>query len=132
VSLSVLGFLIIAMLAMTVAEVGNDVYGPKASRELRVQNTAFAFTRVDGRLYLTVFGEIMNPTGHRYRNVYLEARFLDASGKQIDLVSRHIVDIVVLPHDTSHFRIMDLAAREPADYSAHTVTIRSAGVRWND
>lgn len=79
--------------------------------------------------YVTVVGTLTNASAVSWKDVGVEAQFLDSAGKPFDAITVNAEGfrgVVVLPHGGSTFKIEGRAARPGADYSNYRVTVRWA------
>lgn len=85
--------------------------------------------RVAGsNVYVTVVGTLTNRSSIAWKNVGVEAQFLDKSGKLIDAITvdaDYYRGVAVLPHGTAAFKIEGKAARPESDYLTY-----KASVKW--
>jgi len=80
-------------------------------------------------MYVTVVGTLTNHSNIAWKDVSVEAQFLDKSGKQFDAITVNADGyrgVVILPHGEAAFKIEGKAARPESDYSAYKVVVRWA------
>jgi hypothetical protein len=80
-------------------------------------------------MYVTVVGTLTNRSNIAWKDVSVEAQFLDKSGKQFDAITVNADGyrgVVILPHGEAAFKIEGNAARPESDYSAYKVVVRWA------
>ena len=80
-------------------------------------------------MYVTVVGTLTNRSNIAWKDVSVEAQFLDKSGKQFDAITVNADGyrgVVILPHGEAAFKIEGKAARPESDYSAYKVVVRWA------
>jgi hypothetical protein len=80
-------------------------------------------------MYVTVVGVLTNHSNVGWKDIGVEAQFLDKSGKLFDAITvnadeyRHFT---ILPHGEAAFKIEGRAARPESDYSTFKVIVRWA------
>lgn len=77
----------------------------------------------------TVVGTLTNRSSIAWKEVGVEAQFLDKSGKQIDAITVKADDyrsVVILPHGEVAFKIEGKAAQSESDYDTYKVFVRWA------
>jgi len=80
-------------------------------------------------VYVTVVGTLTNRSNITWKDIGVEAQFLDKSGKQFDAITVNADGYrgaTVLPHGEAAFKIEGRAARPESDYSTYKVTVRWA------
>jgi uncharacterized protein (UPF0212 family) len=80
-------------------------------------------------VYVTVVGTLTNHSDIAWKDVGVEAQFLDKSGKQFDAITVNADGyrgVTVLPHGEAAFKIEGKAARPESDYGAYKVIVRWA------
>lgn len=78
---------------------------------------------------VTVVGMLTNQSNITWKDVGVEARFLDKSGKQFDAITVNADEYrgtTVLPHGEAAFKIEGHAARPVSDYGSYKVIVRWA------
>jgi hypothetical protein len=109
------------------------IYGPKEQfAEYRDQISVLGF-QVSQRagssnLLVTVVGTLTNRSGIGWKDVGVEARFLDKSGKMFDAITVNANDyrgVTILPHGETAFKIEGRAASPESAYDKC-----QAFVRW--
>jgi len=80
-------------------------------------------------MYVTVVGTLTNHSDIAWKDVGVEAQFLDKSGRQFDAITVNADEyrgVTILPHGEAAFKIEGRAARPESDYSTYKVTVRWA------
>jgi hypothetical protein len=116
------------------------VFGPKEEfatyrNEITVVSSQFS-QRVSNSgcdtnvsVYVTVVGTLTNRSDITWKDVGVEAQFLDKSGKQFDAITVNANEyrgVTILPHAETAFKIEGRAARPESDYGAYKVIVRWA------
>jgi|GEM_PF-1804256 len=68
-------------------------------------------------------GTITNSSATTWEAPRVEAVFLDSAGHQIDVIAERLSGVVVAPHSSSRFRIMDVAASPIQNYAKCQVRV---------
>jgi hypothetical protein len=85
------------------------------------------------REYFAVVGTIKNNSDIAWRDIYVEARFLDAKSELIDAYSSNLRDVIVQPKSEAAFRLTGYTSRPSKEYSKVTLKITSAKEKsWRD
>ena len=76
---------------------------------------------------VSVIGVVTNQTAFGWKNIGMEAQFLDGNGKMIDVI---VADggyrgFTVLPHSEASFKIEGRAIREEQEYKSTKVFVRT-------
>ena len=111
-----------------------QTFGPKQQfaqyrDQIAVSSFQISHRVSSSNLLVTVAGMLTNRSEIGWKNVGVEARFTDKSGKLFDAIT---VDadgyrgVAVLPHGEAAFKIEGRAARLEPDYGNCTVTVRWA------
>jgi hypothetical protein len=110
-----------------------NLIGPKRDfaphkNQIEVVSSEISF-RVSGS-NLTVFavGLITNKSEFAWKNVGLEARLFDKSGKLIDVIQAgdsSYSGVVVFPHSEAGFKIQGKAARDESEYATHKIVVET-------
>ena len=80
-------------------------------------------------MYVTVVGMLTNQSEITWKDVSVEAQFLDKSGKQFDAITVNADGyhgVGILPHGEAAFKIEGRAARPGSDYGTYKVIVRWA------
>jgi hypothetical protein len=80
-------------------------------------------------MYVTVVGMLTNHSNIAWKDVSVEAQFLDKSGKQFDAITVNAEGYrgaAILPHGEAAFKIEGRADRPESDYGAYKVVVRWA------
>jgi hypothetical protein len=80
-------------------------------------------------VYVTVVGTLTNRSDIAWKDVGVEAQFLDKSGKQFDAITVNADQYrgtTLLPHGEAAFKIEGRAARPESDYGSYKVVVRWA------
>ena len=80
-------------------------------------------------MYVTVVGTLTNQSNITWKDVSVEAQFLDKSGKQFDAITVNADGyrgVAILPLGEAAFKIEGRAARPDSDYGTYTVLVRWA------
>jgi len=80
-------------------------------------------------VYITVVGTLTNHSDIAWKDVGVEARFLDKSGKQFDVITVNADEyrgVTILPHGEAAFKIECRAARPESNYDTYKVSVRWA------
>ena len=80
-------------------------------------------------VYVTVIGILTNRSNITWKDVGVEAQFLDKSGKQFDAITVNADGYrgtTVLPHGEAAFKIEGRAAQPESDYGTYKVIVRWA------
>ncbi|MGA2280734.1 MAG: zinc ribbon domain-containing protein [Verrucomicrobiota bacterium] len=116
------------------------VFGPKEQfaiyrDEITVVNSQFSQRiSVSGcdsnvNVYVTVVGTLTNRSNITWKDVGVEALFLDKSGKQFDAITVNANEyrgVTILPHGEAAFKIEGRAARPESDYGTYKAIVRWA------
>jgi hypothetical protein len=80
-------------------------------------------------VFVTVAGILTNKSNISWKEVGVEAQFLDKSGKLFDVITVKANDyngIGMLPHSEGAFKVEGRAARPEADYNHYNIIVRWA------
>jgi hypothetical protein len=80
-------------------------------------------------VYVTVVGTLTNHSDIAWKDVGVEAQFLDKSGSQLDARAVNADGyqaVTILPHGETAFKIEGKADRPESDYGTYKVTVRWA------
>jgi hypothetical protein len=80
-------------------------------------------------VYITVVGTLTNRSDIAWKDVGIEAQFLDKSGKPFDAITVNADEyrgVTILPHAEAAFKIEGRAARPASEYEAYNVFVRWA------
>lgn len=110
------------------------MFGPKEDFATYRDEIVVVESQVSRRLagtntYVTVVGILTNASAVSWKDVGVEAQFLDSDGKPFDAITVNadgFRGVVVLPHGISTFKIEGRAAQPEADYSHYRTTVRWA------
>ena len=97
--------------------------------EISVVNSEQSWRIGGSNLLVTVVGTLTNHSNISWKDVGVEARFLDKSGKLIDAITVNADDfhgVTILPHGEAAFKIEGRAARPQSDYANCKVSVRWA------
>jgi len=101
--------------------------------DLSFASQSLTFAKEKDREYFAVVGTIRNTSKITWRDVYVEARFLNAGNELIDTYSSQLRDVIVLPNSDAAFRLTSYTARPSSEYSKVVLTITSAREKsWRD
>jgi len=102
--------------------------------KLQFASQSLTFTRDRERDLVVVVGTIKNDSDVTWRNLYVEARFLDIKGEMIDSQSYGLSDVIVRAKSNSAFRISAYAVHPIKEYARVVLTITSAKSKswWYD
>ena len=84
---------------------------------VKVVDAKIVLRETDKSVYVTVLGSLKNETNQPVRSITVEAKLLDAQGQVVDVLTRYLDDIIVMPGDQVAFRIQDIGASPPASYA---------------
>jgi hypothetical protein len=109
-------------------------FGPKEQfatyrDDIAVVGSQFSHRISDSNLVNTVVGMLTNRSDVEWKDVGVEARFFDKSGKEIDAITVKAEDyraVAILPHGEVAFKIESVAARPEADYDSYKAVVRWA------
>ncbi len=127
-------FMVVLLAASCWGIIFSGIFGPKEQfAEYRDQITVLNFQvnqRVSSsNLVVTVAGILTNSSKIGWKDVSVEAQFLDKSGKVFDAITASADDyhgVTVLPHDVAAFKIEGRAAALAAFYDYCKVSVRWA------
>jgi hypothetical protein len=109
-------------------------FGPKEQfatyrDEISVVSSQFSQRMSGSNLWVTVVGTLTNSSSIGWKDVGVEAQFLDKTGKQIDTITVNADDyhgVTILPHGEVAFKIEGRAAHLAADYDTYKLAVRWA------
>ena len=109
-------------------------FGPKQEfatyrDEITVVGSEYGCRISGSNLYVTVVGTLTNASKVGWKEIGVEAQFMDKAGKLIDVIPASadgFRDVVLLPHGIAAFKIEGRAARAESDYGKYTVSVRWA------
>jgi hypothetical protein len=112
----------------------NKAFGSKENfatyrNEMSVVNSQFSQRIYNSNLWNTVVGTLTNQSDVGWKDVGVEARFFDKSGKMIDAITVNADDyrgVAILPHGETAFKIEGRAACASTDYWTNKLNVRSA------
>ena len=118
----------------------DKVFGPKEEFATYRNEIAVVHSQLSQRIstsgcdsnvnmYVTVVGTLTNHSDIAWKDVGVEAQFLDKSGRQFDAITVNADEyrgVTILPHGEAAFKIEGRPARPEADYSTYKVTVRWA------
>jgi hypothetical protein len=124
-------WIIVIVGAMTFCE---KAFGPKEEfavyrNEIAVVSSEFSQRTASSNLYVTVVGTLTNQSDIGWKDVSVEARFFDRSGKMIDAITVNADGyhgVVILPHGEAAFKIEGRAAHVSGDYGTNQIAVRWA------
>jgi len=116
-----------------VAFVGK-VFGPEEQfaiyrDEIGVVSSQFSQRFSGSNMLVTVVGTLTNRSNIGWKDVGVEAQFLDKAGKAFDVITvdaDYYRGVVVLPHGETAFKIEGKAARPESNYENYKLTVRWA------
>ena len=101
--------------------------------DLAFASQSLTFKEEKDREYFSVVGTIRNASDVTWRDLYVEARFLNSKNELIDTYSNQLRDVIVLPRSDAAFRLTGYTSRPRSEYSKVTLTITSAKEKsWRD
>lgn len=92
--------------------------------ELKIVSSEMFQTQVGERKYVGVLGALTNGTSQAVADPSFHVEVFNAEGALVDAFSRQEYGLVVGPHSSSSFRIMEPAARNQDAYRSHRVELR--------
>ena len=118
----------------------DKVFGPKEQFATYRDEIAVVSSQLSRRIstsgcdsnvnvYVTVVGTLTNRSNITWKDVGVEAQFLDKSGKQFDAITVNADEYrgtTVLSHGEAAFKIEGRAARPESDYGTYKVIVRWA------
>ena len=112
----------------------NKLFGPKEQfatyrNEISVVNSEFSQRISGSNLWITVVGTLTNHSDIGWKDVGLEAKFFDKSGKMIDAITVNAGDyhgVVILPHGEAAFKIEGKASHPVTDYNTNKLDVQWA------
>jgi hypothetical protein len=102
--------------------------------KLQVEAPSISFTKADKRDLVVVVGTIKNQSDVTWRNIYVEARFLNSKGEMVDSQSYDLRDVIVRANTDAAYRITAYAVRPASEYNRVALVITSARSKswWYD
>ena len=97
--------------------------------DISVVNSQFSHRVSGSNLMLTIVGTLTNHGEFSWKDVVVEAQFIDKSGKLFDAITANADDfhgVTILPHGEAAFKIEGKAARPESDYDTYKVYARWA------
>jgi len=97
--------------------------------EISVANSQFSQRMAGSNLMVTVVGTLTNHSAISWKDVGVESRFFDKTGRLIDVIKVNADNyngVVVLPHGEAAFKIEGRAAHSAADYYTNELNVRWA------
>ena len=97
--------------------------------QITAVNSSFAQRVYESNLWNTVVGTLTNQSSVSWKDVGVEARFLNRSGKMIDAITVGSLEYngqVILPHGVTAFKIEGKAACPAGDYWTNAINVRWA------
>jgi hypothetical protein len=112
----------------------DKMVGPKEQfatyrNEISVVNSESSQRMSGSNLWITVVGTLTNHSDLGWKDVGVEAKFFDKSGKMIDAITVNANDyhgVVILPHGESAFKIEGKASHPVADYDMNKLDVQWA------
>jgi hypothetical protein len=102
-------------------------------QELVFADHKLSFRNEKDREYFAVVGTMRNNSDITWRDIYVEARFIDSKGELIDAYSSSLREVIVLPKSEAAFRLTSYTSRPSKEYAKVTLTITSAKEKsWRD
>jgi hypothetical protein len=138
--LTALGLIVLTAYFIGTSFFMSKVFGPKEQfatyrNEITIENSQLS-QRISTsdcdsnmNMYVTVVGTLTNHSDVAWKDVGVEARFLDKSGRQFDAITVNADEyhgVTILPHGEAAFKIEGRAARPESDYSTYKATVRWA------
>jgi hypothetical protein len=95
--------------------------------QITIVNSETSFRIANSNLMVSVIGVVTNQTAFGWKNIGMEAQFLDGNGKMIDVI---VADggywgFTVLPHSEASFKIEGRAIREEQEYKSTKDFVRT-------
>lgn len=97
--------------------------------QISVVGSQFSLRFSGSNLLVTVVGTLTNRSNVGWKDVAVEAQFLDKSGKLFDAITANADDfrgVTILPHEVAAFKIEGRAARPESEYGSCNVAVRWA------
>jgi len=116
------------------------MFGPKEQFEIYRDEITIVSSQLSHRIstsgcdsnvnmYITIVGTLTNRSNITWKDVGVEAQFLDKSGKQFDAITVNADEyrgVTILPHGEATFKIEGKTARPGSDYDTYKVIVRWA------
>ena len=104
--------------------------GPVGSEaDLTVLSTSFTVSDEDQRRMVTTLGRLKNASSDCLEEIFLEVKFLDATGGVIDTVTQPAYGLVVPAKGEASFRVRDTASQPKSAYVSQSVRVLAAEAR---
>ncbi len=97
--------------------------------EIAAQATSLHFASDNGGKTVTTFGTLKNASAVCVQEIFLEVKYLDSKGDQVDVVTQSL-PITIAPGQETAFRVRDDADNLPEAYATSTVKVISAEPRY--
>jgi hypothetical protein len=138
--LTALGLVVLTAYVIGSSFLMNKVFGPKEEfatyrNEISIENSQLS-QRISTsdcdsnvNMYVTIVGTLTNRSDIAWKDVGVEAQFLDKSGRQFDAITVNANEYggaTILPHGEAAFKIEGRAARPGSDYGTYKVIVRWA------
>jgi hypothetical protein len=102
-------------------------------KDLVFASQSMSFGKERDREFFAVVGTIKNTSDVPWRDLYVEARFLNTKNELIDTHSTHLRDVIALPKGEAAFRLTGNTVRPSSEYWKVTLSITSAKEKsWRD
>jgi len=93
---------------------------------IKVENSNFNYAIQDCGARVSVIGTINNGSDTTWKDVSFEVQFYNDKNELIDSISDNKYDLVLLPKDTTTFKLTGAADKEQSLYDHHKIIIKSA------
>ena len=102
--------------------------------KLQLETPSISFTKADKRDLVVVVGTIKNQSDVTWRNIHVEARFLNPKGEMVDSQSYDLRDVIVRANTDAAYRVTAYAVRPASEYNRVALVITSARSKswWYD
>ena len=97
--------------------------------KLSATSTSINFSE-RGNPFVATLGTIKNASVACVRNIVVEVKYQDSAGKQVDVVTQTLEDVVVGPGQEVAFRARDVADKPKEAYVTSTVRVISAEPKY--
>ena len=77
-------------------------------------------------MYVTCIGQVKNEPNFTFKNIKFKVDFLTDQNTLVDTLSITDEDLIILPNDSTNFRVRGIAQKQAASYNNCQVRITDA------
>ena len=93
---------------------------------IKIENSNFNYAVKDCGARISIIGSIQNDSEITWKDIYFEVQFFNDKNELIDTISENEYDLLLLPTESTSFKITGAADKEKSSYDHHKIIIKSA------